>query len=170
MSGLRNVVAPRRMPSFFIRLRSVFGCMFSRTAAPSGPSTTQPVLSERGDDMRALDVFERARGWKRRARRAAPACRRRRGVPARPAVKSAPMSSTPPLDSTSARSIDVLELADVAGPRIGHQAIHAVARDTFDGPADAFGVTLDEEHHELRDVDAVVRGATARESGSTFRR
>ena len=43
-SWLRNVGVPRRMPSFLIRLRSVFGCMFSRTAAPRGPSTTQPVF------------------------------------------------------------------------------------------------------------------------------
>src|SRR6187455_3464230 len=43
-SRLRNVVVSRRMPSLLIRLRSVFGCMFSRTAAPRGPSTTQPVF------------------------------------------------------------------------------------------------------------------------------
>src|SRR5580658_4271969 len=42
---MADVAVGREMPSFFIRLRKVFGCSPRMRAAPLGPSTTQPDCS-----------------------------------------------------------------------------------------------------------------------------
>ena len=51
------------------------------------------------------------------------------------------------------RSVDgVLKLADVTGPRVAHEPLHHVRRNTVDAPAETSGVVRDEVAYERRDV------------------
>src|SRR5207247_8754320 len=51
------------------------------------------------------------------------------------------------------RSVDgVLKLADVTGPRVAHEPLHHVRRNTVDAPAEPSGVVRDEVAYEKRDV------------------
>ena len=114
----------RSSPSFFIRLRSVFGCMSRICAAPRGPSMTQPVCASVASDVGALDRLrvclptgavrsDAGRGPRRRVTSAAAGGCASCGAPA---GSHAPMSSTPPRRQHERALDDVLQLADVARP------------------------------------------------------
>ena len=108
------------MFSFFIRLRSVFGCRPSITAAPFGPSMTQfasagPV---RRDCVRPDST---------------PDCPAPRDDGPSAAVsaggrKSSPSRNTGPLGEHNRSRQQILEFANIARPRIVHEPLHGFIR------------------------------------------
>ena len=134
-----------------------------RSAALPVPLIRQPHRSSTRLDVRALHGVEVVRPPRRTAAR-----------------RSAERQRLVELQRVAGRGDhraldDVLELADVAGPRVVLQRVHHRLRHLRDVPPEVALVAVDEEPHEPRDVLARVPAATAGESdrrsgGSTGRR